>query len=155
PGTRVWDGVEARAAAHGVATVAVRRGQRIPLGDAALHVLHPTHRASGVSNDDSVALRVDWRGRPWVHLLGDLPAHTHADLPLPPAPLLLAPHHGAADGASERLFRAVGPEEVLVSVGRNNRYGHPADATLARIAAVGADVARTDQDGTIRRTPPW
>jgi len=38
---------------------------------------------------------------------------------------------------------------VVISVGANNSYGHPAVAMLARAAAVGATVLRTDEVGTI------
>ena len=38
---------------------------------------------------------------------------------------------------------------AVVSVGAENRYGHPAEQTLARFAAVGAKVYRTDLCGDI------
>jgi competence protein ComEC len=37
-------------------------------------------------------------------------------------------------------------------VGAQNRYGHPAAATLARLAAHRVDCWRTDRDGTISVT---
>jgi len=36
-----------------------------------------------------------------------------------------------------------------MSVGRVNRYGHPAPLVLARLAAHGVEVRRTDRDGTL------
>ena len=42
------------------------------------------------------------------------------------------------------LFRS-----VLISVGADNRFGHPADETLRRIEKAGAAVFRTDLSGTI------
>jgi len=41
------------------------------------------------------------------------------------------------------------PAAVLVSAGRGNPYGHPTRDVLARYAAVGAQVFRTDRDGQI------
>ena len=38
---------------------------------------------------------------------------------------------------------------VLVSVGADNDYGHPADSALRAAAGAGADVYRTDQDGDL------
>ena len=71
---------------------------------------------------------------------------THA---LPRAAVLVAGHHGAATSTSEALLRAVKPEAVLISVGADNRFGHPADETLRRIEKAGAAVFRTDLSGTI------
>ena len=68
---------------------------------------------------------------------------------LPHAAVLVAGHHGAASSTSEALLRAVKPETVLISVGADNRFGHPADETLRRIAKAGAAVYRTDLSGTI------
>ena len=71
---------------------------------------------------------------------------THA---LPRAAVLVAGHHGAASSTSEALLRAIRPEAVLISVGADNRFGHPADETLRRIEKAGAAVFRTDLSGTI------
>ena len=68
---------------------------------------------------------------------------------LPHAAVLVAGHHGAATSTSEALLRAIRPEAVLISVGADNRFGHPADETLRRIEKAGAAVFRTDLSGTI------
>ena len=65
------------------------------------------------------------------------------------AEVLVAGHHGSEDSTSQALLDAVQPEYALISVGEDNSYGHPAKATLDRLAAAGAEVYRTDQDGTI------
>lgn len=65
------------------------------------------------------------------------------------AEVLVAGHHGSEDSTSQALLDAVQPEYALISVGEDNSYGHPAQATLDRLAAAGAEVYRTDQDGTI------
>ena len=68
---------------------------------------------------------------------------------LPHAAVLIAGHHGAVSSTSEALLRAIKPEAVLISVGADNRFGHPADETLCRIRNAGAAVFRTDLSGTI------
>jgi competence protein ComEC len=37
----------------------------------------------------------------------------------------------------------------LISVGRFNRFGHPARATLQRLSAAGAEILRTDEQGAV------
>jgi competence protein ComEC len=63
--------------------------------------------------------------------------------------ILKAPHHGSASSSSERFLDALAPSIVLVSCGRDNRFGHPAPAVLARYAARHLKVLRTDRDGEI------
>jgi len=48
--------------------------------------------------------------------------------------------------------RAVGQRDAIVSVGRNNLFGHPAPNTLATLARAGTHVYRTDRDGAIAVT---
>jgi len=58
------------------------------------------------------------------------------------------PHHGSAFQDPDFLG-AVGARVALVSVGADNDYGHPNAAVLARLAATGARVMRTDRDGDL------
>ena len=44
---------------------------------------------------------------------------------LPQVELLLAGHHGAANSTSAALLQTVRPQLVAISVGADNRYGHP------------------------------
>jgi competence protein ComEC len=66
------------------------------------------------------------------------------------ADVLKVPHHGAATSVPE-FFQAVQAQVAVVSVGEND-YGHPVPATLATIAATGAQVWRTDEHGTVTVT---
>ena len=70
---------------------------------------------------------------------------------LPDIEVLVAGHHGSKHSTSEVLLNAVKPEACLISSGYNT-YGHPAEETLARLAARGIDIYRTDGMGhlTIR-----
>ncbi len=68
---------------------------------------------------------------------------------LPELEVLIAGHHGAASATSQALLEALCPEYVFISVGRDNRYGHPKQEVLDRLAAAGCKVCRTDLQGTI------
>ncbi len=58
-------------------------------------------------------------------------------------------HHGSKSSTSQALINKVLPELCVVSVGEGNSYGHPAEETLSRIQKIGANIRRTDVDGTI------
>ena len=63
--------------------------------------------------------------------------------------MLKVGHHGGDTSSSAEFLQAVGPEYAVISVGAGNSYGHPNDAVLSRLAAVGATVYRTDKQGTV------
>ena len=44
------------------------------------------------------------------------------------------------------------PHVAVVSAGRNNLFGHPAPAVLARYVDAGSNVFRTDEDGAVTVT---
>ena len=68
---------------------------------------------------------------------------------LPDVNMLVAGHHGSKYSTSEELLAAVRPETVIISVGADNSYGHPAPELLSRLAEFGCEVYRTDIHGTI------
>jgi competence protein ComEC len=141
------------AALRGVPVREVRRGEGATLGRLRLDVLHPTTSPMGEPNDDSVVLLVRVDGHPWALLAGDVSAVVEADLPIPPVPLIMAPHHGSATSTSEALLRAAQPRTAVVSVG-SNRFGHPAPSVIERLARHGVDVRVTRDEGALRIPHP-
>lgn len=68
---------------------------------------------------------------------------------VPDVTLLKAPHHGSEDGFTFRFLEAARPEVVVVSVGKNNPYGHPRPEALTAFGSVARDVVRTDLAGHV------
>lgn len=68
---------------------------------------------------------------------------------LPELELLIVGHHGSKNSTSVELLEAASPEVAVISVGENNRYGHPAQETMERLEAAGCRVYRTDLSGDI------
>ncbi|MCI8619003.1 MAG: DNA internalization-related competence protein ComEC/Rec2 [Oscillospiraceae bacterium] len=68
---------------------------------------------------------------------------------LPDLEILIVGHHGSATSTGYRLLKRLCPEIAVISVGANNRYGHPAGEVLQRLYEAGCEILRTDQDGTI------
>lgn len=63
--------------------------------------------------------------------------------------LLKVAHHGSRYGSTKEFLHKTKPEIAVISVGEN-RYGHPHPDTLARLTEAGAQVYRTDAQGTVR-----
>lgn len=68
------------------------------------------------------------------------------------ADVLKVGHHGAGSSSAPSFIKAVSPEVAVISCGEGNSYGHPHDDTLAILNEVGADIYRTDEQGTIQVT---
>ena len=63
--------------------------------------------------------------------------------------VLKAGHHGAHNATGEAWLARLNPKMSVISCGRHNRFGHPAPATLARLAAHNVQTFRTDHQGAI------
>jgi len=64
--------------------------------------------------------------------------------------ILDAGHHGASNATGEALLDLAQPELVLISCGKNNRYGHPAPETLKRLEERGIRWYSTAEVGAIQ-----
>ena len=133
----------------------VQRGDRLRIGGVDVIVWHPPPadwERQRVRNDDSIVIELHY-GNVAIVLAGDIEAPSEKALArlLTPAPITIvqAPHHGSPSSSSLPLLQAMSPAVVVMSVGRNNRFGHPGRAVVERYRATGAAVFRTDQDGAI------
>jgi competence protein ComEC len=71
---------------------------------------------------------------------------------VPKVDLLKVAHHGSRTSSTGAFLDAVQPRVAVVSAGAGNPYGHPAPATIARIADRNVRLFRTDRDGSIEAT---
>lgn len=68
---------------------------------------------------------------------------------IPVLELLVVGHHGSESSTGLRLLKETSPAYAAISVGTDNRYGHPSEQVLARLEMAGCQVLRTDRDGDI------
>lgn len=63
--------------------------------------------------------------------------------------LLQVPHHGSKTGLSLEILDLLKPKVAVISVGKNNRYGHPTPFVLDLLEKAQIKILRTDQNGEI------
>jgi len=63
--------------------------------------------------------------------------------------LLKVAHHGAKNGNHKSFITALNPETCVISVGSENRFGHPHPETLDFLNELGCKVLRTDEVGDV------
>ena len=56
-------------------------------------------------------------------------------------------HHGSRTSSSKSFIDEIKPKYSVISVGKNNRYGHPNKEVLEILE--NSEIYRTDQDGSI------
>ena len=66
---------------------------------------------------------------------------------LPDVDVLKVGHHGSKTSSSEPFIDEINPKYSIISVGKNNRYGHPNDSVLDNLE--NSKIYRTDDDGSI------
>lgn len=142
-------------AASGLAPEALVAGRSITLGnDVQMEVLHPAAAfASRNSNENSLVLRLVWRGRPLALLPGDVQRGGIEDMVDAGrdlrAEVLLLPHHGSKSSYSGMLYDGVAPRQALVSCGPQNMYHFPNSAVVAELERRGVPLASTADSGML------
>lgn len=63
--------------------------------------------------------------------------------------ILKVAHHGAGSSTGESFMEYLQTKTAVISCGKNNAYGHPADKTLQTLADREISVYRTDEQGHI------
>ena len=71
---------------------------------------------------------------------------------LPKVDVLKAGHHGSKTSTTQALLDQTRPEYVVISSGKNNRYGHPHAEVVKRIEALPSKMLRIDELGQIEWT---
>lgn len=62
---------------------------------------------------------------------------------------LKVPHHGSRFGLTAEILDILNPKLAVISVGKNNKYGHPTPFILDLLKSANIKTLRTDQDGEI------
>jgi len=113
-------------------------------------VLHPGPRLLEDANNNSVVTRLTY-GQVSVLLPGDIEAQVEQQLAAEgivlASTVLKAAHHGSCSSTTLDFLEAVAPEVVVISVGAENRFGHPCDEVLERLDEL--PVYRTDEQGVV------
>ncbi len=128
--------------------------------DARLFVLHPTgqflDRGSGGKanfNNQSVVIKLCY-GKTSMLLPGDIEQDAEERLvrsygSFLSADILKLGHHGGSTSSAPLFSSTVHPGEAVISVGANNKFGHPSPSVLHTFARANCLCARTDESGAI------
>lgn len=139
----------------------VKTGQKISCTECRrqkweMKILFPFQNLAGQrmersSNDTSIVAKLS-SGQIDILFTGDIEAKTEQELVGRgldlKSEILKVAHHGSKTSTIPEFIAAVSPEIAVISVGKDNPYGHPHSQTLENLR--GIKILRTDIDGDIK-----
>ena len=130
-------------------------GSSFKLGEATVTILAPNGTGYEDANDYSIVVKVTFGNTSFL-LTGDAESVSERqmlskELDLS-ATVLKVGHHGSRSSTSENFLNKVNPKYAVVSVGKDNSYGHPTQEVMDRLKAKSIPVYRTDESGTVVAT---
>jgi len=154
--TSVYEELQESVASKKLKVIEARKDMRINLGrGVVLEILFPDRDPIGMeSNSASIVARLVY-GEIEFMLTGDSPSSIEGYLTRAisveslRSDVLKAGHHGSKTSSSQAFVSAVDPEFVVISSGKDNRYGHPHKEVLDTFENFGAEVLQTSQSGRI------
>lgn len=131
------------------------KGSHFRTGDGVdLKVLWPDERMEAVSDDEqnesSLVIKLSYGQRSFL-FTGDAGNETEPQLSAVDcdADVLKVGHHGSNTATSLEFLKKVTPSVAVISVGKNNMYGHPAPETIRNLKNANIRYYRTDQNGAV------
>jgi competence protein ComEC len=145
-----------------IETEVLIRGDELNFGDLRLVALWPERDLTGESVDDlnstSIVLKlssaefqallladIDRESQQVMLNRGDFNDFSDIDL-------LKIAHHGSGENYNQNLIDKVRPKQAIISVGEDNRYGHPAKSVVDDLLRREIELFRTDRDGSVSFT---
>ncbi|MFA6160127.1 MAG: ComEC/Rec2 family competence protein [Parcubacteria group bacterium] len=132
-----------------------KEGMNIKIKDANLEILYPNSVLQNNpkdTNSDSIVAKLTY-GQNSFLFTGDFPIEKEFALISSSLDLnsrvLKVSHHGSKNATSQEFLNKVSPIDAIISVGKNNSYGHPAGELLERLKAKKINILRTDEKGDI------
>lgn len=130
-------------------------GTTYTLGNASFTILAPNSSKYSDLNNYSVVIKLVFGNTSFL-LTGDAQALSEKEILAKgfdvKADCLKVGHHGSDTSTSDDFLKAVDPKYAVISVGKDNDYGHPAPETIQKLKDAGVKIYRTDEMGTIVAT---
>lgn len=135
-----------------ITVIPMFKGQTILIDNVTFKVIH-----AGLSKDDkggnelSCVIRAEYGQHSFI-FTGDLDSNGEnrlLDENIDKATVLKVGHHGSNTSTQQDFLAALSPDYAVISVGYNNRFGHPSSVVLQRLYNNHIKVFRTDVHGSI------
>ena len=133
--------------------IKVKTGMKKTVGMIDFEVIHAANMdyvAQKKNAENSSVIKATYQGTTFL-FMGDADTNTEKKLVnnISKIDVLKVSHHGAKSGSDENFLNKINPFLAVISVGKDNVYGHPADETLDKLDNMDIKVMRTDINGAV------
>ncbi|MBU3157096.1 ComEC/Rec2 family competence protein [Clostridium estertheticum] len=141
--------------AKGMKVTAPTVGETFKVGGATATILAPNSTGYEDLNNFSIVIRLTFGNNSFI-FDGDAEGASENEMLSKgfdiSADVLKVGHHGSSSSTTQAFLDKVNPKYAIISVGKDNSYGHPHKTTMDKLKAKGVKVYRTDESGTIVAT---
>ncbi|AEM79489.1 ComEC/Rec2 family competence protein [Thermoanaerobacter wiegelii] len=151
--TKTFEDVLRAAKAKGLSINIAKAGVAFDLGsDVTAKMIAPNNTSYDDLNNYSAVIKLTYGNTSFL-FTGDASAQSEEEMLSKgydlKADVLKVGHHGSSSATTWVFLKAVSPKYAVISVGKNNDYGHPHKETMEKLKSLGVTVYRTDECGTV------
>ena len=125
-----------------------KKGDTFSLGNANCEFMTDSILDKNNLNLSSIITRITFGNTSFL-FMGDAETENEETRTWPETNVLKVGHHGSDTSSSEEFLKQISPKIAIISVGKDNDYGHPSDETIKKLQNLGTTIYRTDELGTI------
>lgn len=126
----------------------LKKGDKLTIGEAEAEVMTDSILDKENLNLSSNIIKLQFKETRFL-FTGDAETENEKSVNWEKVDILKVGHHGSTTSTSQKFLNQIKPQYAIISVGKDNDYGHPKDKILKRIEDIGASIFRTDKCGTI------
>ena len=125
-----------------------KKGDTFLLGNANCEFMTDSILDKNNLNLSSIITRITFGNTSFL-FMGDAETENEETRKWTKTDVLKVGHHGSDTSSSEEFLKQISPKIAVISVGKDNDYGHPSDETIKKLQNLRATIYRTDELGTI------
>lgn len=145
--TKTFEDVLDAAANKNLKITTPNKGDTFQIGEAKCKILSVTNNAQNL-NLSSIVIQMNFDKISYL-FTGDAEKEIENKLELDKINVLKVAHHGSGTSSNEKFVNKIAPEIAIISVEKENPYGHPDETVLNTLEKIGSKIYRTDEVGNI------
>lgn len=131
-----------------LSVTAPKVGEKFTIGDANCEIMS-IEESSDNLNTTSIVVRMEKDNISYL-FMGDAEEENESARQWPKTTILKIGHHGSTSSSSQEFLNQVMPSVSIISVGKDNKYGHPHDETIEKLNKIKSKIYMTKDSGNIQ-----